>query len=278
MSKKPNSRLLTVIDSQQLTPNMQRISFQADDLSHFPADAEGGYIKLLFTENGDTDISQLPADSRPKMRTYTIRNLRRSLEQLDVDFVRHEHCVINKTAIDDRAIDHTVSEHGGFAAAWSQSARIGDTISIAGPGEIKPINLNVDWYFLVADMTALPALAAQLKKLPQAATGYAVVEINHTDDKQTLIKPDGIEVVWVIANSTDTDLASQVQSLNWLSGVVSVWCACEFSTMRALRQYFRNEKAVDKDNLYISSYWKSGCTEDGHKIAKRNDNEAQLSG
>ncbi|MDX2322179.1 MAG: siderophore-interacting protein [Moritella sp.] len=285
MSKKPNNRLLTVIDSQQLTPNMQRISFQADDLSSFPADAEGGYIKLLFTENGDTDISQLSPNIRPKMRTYTIRNLRQALNQLDVDFVRHEHCVINQTAIDDTAIDCTAtdntaahSHNGGFAAAWSQSARTGDTISIAGPGEIKPINLNVDWYFLVADMTALPALAAQLNKLPQAAKGYAVIEINHTDDKQSLIKPAGIEVVWIVANSAETDLASQVQSLTWLSGAASVWCACEFSTMRALRQYFRNEKAVDKDNLYISSYWKSGCTEDGHKIAKRNDNEAQLSG
>ncbi|PKH08049.1 siderophore-interacting protein [Moritella sp. Urea-trap-13] len=267
MSKKPNNRLLTVIDSQQLTPNMQRISFQADDLSSFPADAEGGYIKLLFTENGDTDISQLSPDTRPKMRTYTIRHLRQSLDQLDVDFVRHEH----------GKIDQTVSEHCGFAAAWSQSARTGDTISIAGPGEIKPINLHVDWYFLVADMTALPALAAQLNKLPATATGYAVIEINHADDKQTLIKPAGIEVVWVVANSTETDLANQVQSLSWLSGEPSVWCACEFSTMRTLRQYFRNEKSVDKDNLYISSYWKSGCTEDGHKIAKRNDNEAQLS-
>ncbi|WP_392339419.1 siderophore-interacting protein [Moritella marina] len=268
MSKKPNARVVTVIDSQQITPNMQRISFQADDLSHFPADAEGGYIKLLFTDCGDTDISQLPADSRAKMRTYTIRHLRQSLDQFDVDFVRHEHGVNEKTS----------SEHGGFAAAWSQSARIGDTISIAGPGEIKPIHLNVEWYFLVADMTALPALAAQLNKLPATAEGYAVIEINHIDDKQTLIKPDGIEVIWVVANSTETELANQVQGLNWLSGEPSVWCACEFSTMRALRQYFRNEKNVDKDNLYISSYWKSGCTEDGHKIAKRNDNEAQLSG
>ncbi|GIC75741.1 siderophore-interacting protein [Moritella sp. F3] len=267
MSKKPNGRIVTVIDSQQITPNMQRISFQADDLSDFPTDAEGGYIKLLFTEQGETDISTLPADTRPKMRTYTIRHLRHSLDQFDVDFVRHGHGVN----------EQTISEHGGFAAAWSQSARIGDSISIAGPGEIKPINLHVNWYFLVADMTALPALAAQLNKLPATAEGYAVIEINHTDDKQTLIKPDGIEVVWVLANSTETELASQVQALAWLSGDVSVWCACEFSTMRALRQYFRNEKAVDKDNLYISSYWKAGCTEDGHKIAKRNDNEAQLS-
>jgi len=38
-----------------------------------------------------------------------------------------------------------------------------------------------------------------------------------------------------------------------------------------LRHYFRNEKQVDKDNLYISSYWKEGTTEDGHKIIKQKD-------
>lgn len=265
MSKKPNGRIVTVIDSQQITPNMQRISFQADDLSHFPADAEGGYIKLLFTSSGDTDISTLPIDTRAKMRTYTIRHLRQSLDQFDVDFVRHEHGVN----------EQTISEHGGFAAAWSQSARIGDTISIAGPGEIKPVNVDADWYFLVADMTALPALAAQLKKLPATATGYAVIEINHDDDKQALTKPDGIEVIWVVANTAKTNLLTTVKALTWQQGEVSVWCACEFSDMRALRTYFRNDQAVDKDNIYISSYWKSGCTEDGHKIAKRNDNEAE---
>ncbi|KXO12957.1 Utilization protein for unknown catechol-siderophore X [Moritella sp. JT01] len=269
MSKKPSSRVLTVIDTQQLTPNMQRISFQADDLSDFPSDAAGGYIKLLFTEQGNTDISQLATDERPKMRTYTIRHLRQAINQLDVDFVRHEHLNMSDNS---KGCNNSI---GGFAAAWSQSVSTGDTISIAGPGMIKPANINTDWYFLVADMTALPALSAQLTKLPRAASGYAVIEINHQDDKQTLVKPEGIDVIWVVANEAKTNLLTQVKALTWQQGEVSVWCACEFSDMRALRVYFRNEKSVDKDNIYISSYWKTGCTEDGHKIAKRDDNEAE---
>ena len=262
MSNKPSNKVLTVIDNQQLTPNMQRIRFQADNLSDFPSDAAGGYIKLLFTEQGDTDISMLGEDERPKMRTYTISNLHKALNQLDVDFVRHEHLVID-------------NDSGGFAAVWSQSVSIGDTISIAGPGMIKPVNIDTDWYFLVADMTALPALSAQLAKLPTAASGYAVIEINHKDDKQTLVKPEGIEIIWVVTDEAKTNLLTQVKALTWQQGEVSVWCACEFSDMRALRVYFRSDKSVDKDNIYISSYWKTGCTEDGHKIAKRDDNLAE---
>ncbi len=52
----------------------------------------------------------------------------------------------------------------------------------------------------------------------------------------------------------------------------------EFDSMRALRQYFRNEKEVDRENIYISSYWKQGVSEDGHKVIKREDAESNNSG
>jgi NADPH-dependent ferric siderophore reductase len=45
--------------------------------------------------------------------------------------------------------------------------------------------------------------------------------------------------------------------------------------MRALRQYFRNEKQVKRENIYISSYWKLGVSEDGHKTIKQQDAEEQ---
>jgi len=41
--------------------------------------------------------------------------------------------------------------------------------------------------------------------------------------------------------------------------------------MRILRKYFKLERQIPRDNLYVSSYWKIGSTEDQHKIAKQND-------
>lgn len=259
MNKKPSPRVLTVINSIQLTENMQRITFKAEDLSDFDMETEGGYIKLLFNDNGETDLSGITEGTRPTMRTYTVRNLRKEQNELDVDFVRHHHA---NTVIS--------AETGGFASAWSQNAVNGDTISIAGPGSIKGLNHHADWFFLVADMTALPALSAKLEALPVTAVGYAVIEINHQSDKQTLTKPQGIELVWVI-KSDEKELTATVRAQEWKVGLVSVWSACEFNQMRQLRTYFRNEKEVDKDDLYISSYWKEGSTEDGHKVAKHED-------
>ncbi len=54
-----------------------------------------------------------------------------------------------------------------------------------------------------------------------------------------------------------------------------MWCACEFDDMRALRDYFRNQRNVEHDRIYISSYWKNGVSEDGHKVLKRQYLETQ---
>lgn len=260
---KPAPRLLTVINNVLLTKNMHRITFKADDISDFETDSNGGYIKLLFNENGGTDISAIAEDTPPKMRTYTIRNLRLQQNEFDIDFVRHH------------ITDSVNFENGGFASNWSQQAKVGSQISIVGPGSIKGLANDADWFFLVADMTALPALSEKLEGLPFNATGYAVIEINHELDKQRLIKPQGIEVIWHIKseslNYQRNDLVDLVRAQPWKPGRVAVWSASEFDQMKGLRTYFRNEKEVAKDNIYISSYWKQGCTEDGHKIAKRND-------
>jgi len=46
--------------------------------------------------------------------------------------------------------------------------------------------------------------------------------------------------------------------------------------MRALRQYFKQERGVAKTHLYISSYWKLDNSEDEHKVIKRQDAESVL--
>jgi len=244
----------TVYSSETITPNMQRITLHSDDLSGFSAESEGGYIKLLFNHSGGTDLSSLGEDERPVMRTYTIRRFDYNSQCIDVDFVRHT----------------TQDRQCGFAARWAMETQKGAVINIAGPGTIQNMNTDVDWYFMVADMTALPALSAKIRKLPVTAKGYAVIQVNSLEDIQTIAAPDGIEFRWI---TTENSLSEYVQKMVWRQGSASIWCACEFDSMRQLRHYFRNEKAIDRENIYISSYWKNGVTEDGHKAIKREDAE-----
>ena len=130
---------------------------------------------------------------------------------------------------------------------------------------------------LAADMTALPALTASLQLLPADATGYVVIEILSEQDKQEFAVPENMSVHWIVnpeAGSEESPLAEAVANLPWLKGQPAIWTACEFKTMKKIRQYYRETRSVPKSHLYISSYWKFGLAEEAHKVAKRMDSSA----
>lgn len=235
---------------------MQRITLHSKNSVGFSDESEGSYIKLLFNQAGGSDLSVLNDGERPVMRTYTVRRFDKKTQCIDVDFVRHI----------------TQDLQCGFAARWAMEVTVGDTINVAGPGTIQNIKSEADWFFMVADMTALPALSAKIRKLPASARGYAVIQVHSKQDMQPLEVPDGVQIKWITKYD---ELYETVRQVTWLSGEPYVWCACEFESMRQLRQYFRSEREVGRENIYISSYWKRGVTEDGHKVIKRQDAEHQ---
>lgn len=256
-------RRVTVDDAQLLTPNMRRVLLSGDSLADFPLGAEGAHIKLLFDQAGQavTDEAVLETLSgRPVLRTYTVRAFDPVKRQIAVDFVRHGH-----------------DSETGPASAWAEQIQPGDTILIGGPGSSKRLNTDADWVFLAADMTALPALSVNLEQLGHKATGIAVIEVMSERDVQPLTKPEGVELHWVInsrPHEANALLSDAVIRQRWQSGQVSVWAACEFSTMRRIRRYFKDERQVSHDRLYVSSYWKMGSNEERHKAEKKQDAEA----
>jgi len=126
-SAKKEVRTLTLTNKQILTPHMLRLTLSGD----FPSEQEGAYIKLIFED---------PQTKRPIMRTYTIAKQRAG--EIDVDFVIHG--------------------TSGIACNWAQNSLIGEQIKIGGPGARKLVDFTADYFMLVADMTALPALSVNL--------------------------------------------------------------------------------------------------------------------
>ncbi|CAA0080453.1 Vibriobactin utilization protein ViuB [Zhongshania aliphaticivorans] len=240
---RPAPRTLKVINKTQLSPHMLRITLGGQGLDSFPAEQEGAYIKLMFANDKGT---------KPTMRTYTVRHQRP--QEIDVDFVIHD--------------------ADGPAASWAKQTQPNDEITVGGPGPKKAVDRGADWFFMVGDMTALPAIASNLAALPSDARGYAVIEVLDQADIPNLQHPDNIDVHWLVNPQPDPSgetLLSFVKSLDWLPGRVSAWAACEFTSMRKLRQFFKQTQALEKDQLYISSYWKIGLNEDQHKIEKQQD-------
>ncbi|WP_235890027.1 siderophore-interacting protein [Maribrevibacterium harenarium] len=238
-----NAHPLQVVYKTQVTPNMLRITLKGNAVRDYPENHASGYIKLVFPQ----------AEGRPLVRTYTIRAHQE--DQIDVDFAIH-------------------GDHGdsGPACHWAQTCEIGDEILVGGPGP-KKLAADAEHYLFIGDMTSLPAISVNLSQLPANAKGYAIVEITSESDKQSLPKPQGIEMIWVVNPhpGEESVLANKVRELDQDWSQTSIWAACEFSSMRSLRQYFFKELSLAKDKVYVSSYWKFGLSEDNHKVVKQQD-------
>lgn len=234
---------------------MLRVTMGGKGLAGFPAEQAGGYVKLrLAPEAGST---------KPAVRTYTIRAQRD--DAIDVDFVLHE----------------DAGGEAGPATDWAMKARKGDRIEVSGPGPAKPLPADAGFYLVAGDMAALPAIAVNLANLPGSARGFAAIEIQDEADRQDLERPSGFEIEWLVnphPGAKPDLLAERLRAQNWLSGEVYAWAASEFSSMRALRQYLRDERDLGPDRLYISSYWQAGSTEDLHRLAKRQDSKRDEAG
>jgi len=249
MSTRPEPRELTVLQRNRITPSLQRVTLGGPGLDGFPAGQEGGYLKLFLGEG---------ENGKPIVRTYTIRDQRKN--ELDIDFALHG------------------GEAAGPATKWSLTAEPGSTIAVGGPGAAKPLPDGHDFYLIAGDMTALPAIGVNLAALSPDARGLAAIEIQNEADKLALAKPDGVEIRWLVnpePGSRPSLLSDALRGLPLPEGRLAGWAACEFSSMRNLRAFLRDELGLRGPSLYISSYWKAGLVEDDHKVAKREDAEAQ---
>ncbi|GGD45967.1 siderophore-interacting protein [Aurantiacibacter arachoides] len=234
---------------------MLRITLGGPEFVDFPPNQAGGYLKLLLDGAGDAE--------RSIVRTYTIRHQRNG--EFDVDFALHA----------------DAHDEAGPATRWALAAQPGDTIAIGGPGAAKPLPAGFDYFLNAGDMTALPAIAVNLESLAHDARGAAFLEVRDEADRQDLIAPPGIDIHWLInpvPGSRPELLEDAVRSVPWPAGRLYAWAACEFSGMRRLRAYLREERGLGSDRLYLSSYWKSGLAEEAHKIVKRDDANSAVTG
>lgn len=253
---KINPRLVTIVSKEQRSPNMQRLTLSGDALEDFPDIKPGAYIKFMFNHYGEP-LTAKPDDDNPiLLRTYTVREYTKATRTLVVDMVLHGE-----------------GAEAGPASHWAQTAKPGDSILLGGPGGSKPLTSEYDWVLFAGDMTSTPAIASYLETLPAHTQGHVVLSVLTADDAIEYTKPEGVKIHYAIEDEGQ-NLVDVVKAVPWQQGTPGVWAACEFSSMRALRTYFTQERDVARDKLYISSYWREGRSEDQHKIDKRKDMEA----
>ena len=241
-------RKLNVVKASELGKSMKRITLQGDDLADFPENQESGYVKIRFPKNLDNEPTNSNKDF--DLRSYTIRAFDLEKRELVLDFLLHG--------------------DSGPASKWASSVQIGDSIEIAGPGPAI-LAAPADWYLFVGDMTALPAIAVNLEKLPPESRGVALLEINSSEDIQDLIKPDAFEVKWIINSNPLNGCEDLIQAFSCVDIKGEnpyAWVAGEFELLRFARKLLKHDKSLPKESLYLSCYWKIGANDPEMKKAK----------
>ena len=253
-------RDLEVIEAYDVTPSMRRVVLGGEQLGAF--ENNGHQISPFFTDNADDHVKiVIPepdgSNSAPtqddghldwtreqlgRARDYTPRRFDPEAGRLELDFVRHA---------------------GGRAAEWAVNAKPGDRIPVAGPRGTTVVPDDVDWYLLVGDDTALPAIGRWIESLPAGAQVSAVVLVPTAADEQDFDHEVDLSISWLhrdqLADAeVNTAVFDAVRSIKWRDGQVYAWAAGEASMLRPIRRWLKQDRAVDRGHTDVSGYWRAG--------------------
>ena len=250
-----------------ITPHMRRLRLTGPDLhggvrdgvkfGPFVSNGFDDHIKMVFPDaNGYAPNGGVQQEKRVdwnpeairQSRDYTVRTV--TDDYIDVDLVRHD---------------------GGLAAAWAFNCRIGDKIQFAGPKTCGLIPEGIDWYLLLADETALPAVARFLEEAAPGTRVRAFIEIPEVADKQDFDTQADVEVTWLVRADTCITvdgrertplpgfsplLQQALREFEFWPGRPYVWASAETMTLIPIRKYLRRELGLPAEDVEIAGYWR----------------------
>jgi NADPH-dependent ferric siderophore reductase len=250
-----------VVRKEWLNPDMVRVYFTGSGLDDFPELVyTDHYVKIFFPPAGagyswpfDIDAIQesLPRDQWPVTRTYTIRSFDRETGELAIDFVVHG--------------------DSGLAGPWAAKAEPGAQLGFRGPGGAYAPEPGYDTHLLVGDEAAIPAIAAALDRLPEESRALVFLEVADADHHQPLSADERSEVVWVHRGEQPygEPLAAAVRERGLPEGSFQTFVHGNAGMIRDLRRFLFVENKVDRKQVSISGYWRTGQNEDAWQSGKR---------
>lgn len=252
-------------------------------------DARGGYDSLPRHPDWHAAWRTQPEGRRNPIRTYTVRAVRPSQRELDVDIVLHG--------------------EGGPASRFASRARPGDPVVVLAPNSRHPgPHGGLEWRppaghdgptLLVADPTAVPAVLSILAGLPGTAYGEALLEVPAAEDIADVPLPPGFRVTWLVRPETGSVLSTEVAAAAGRLGLgvadtaggrvdrpagravdeagdetgdellwdvpvdvrtdrLYAWLAGESGVIADLRRHLVRDLGVDRRSVAFMGYWRRG--------------------
>ncbi len=224
------SRRVVVQRTQRLTPHMQRIDFTGTDLADFASLSADDHIKLFF-----------PDGEHVERRDYTPRRHDANAQSLTIDFALHD---------------------AGPATRWALRAQPGDTLDFGGPRGSMVVEWSYDWWLLIGDETALPAIGRRVEEAPAGTRIITLGIVPGPEDEQQFETLADHTALWVHRAPDRADdpapVMAAIQSLALPAGEGYVWAAAEAGVARAIREHMRLAVQHPRAWTKVVGYWKKG--------------------
>ncbi|SSC22955.1 NADPH-dependent ferric siderophore reductase, contains FAD-binding and SIP domains, partial [Klenkia terrae] len=240
--------VLTVVSAASVTPAVRRVTLRG---APEVVAAAGPTLALLVPRVDDTaprwpDVARdgrivWPQGSHGvSLRSYTARRQDPVTGEVDVDFVLHG---------------------DGPAAAWATAAAPGAVLGVASTAPLGAATAG--WLLLVADETAVPAVARILAAADPGTRGLALLEVAGPAEEQPLVAPPGVEVRWL--HRGDVEPGASTLLVDAVAGLdhpgtddVFAWVGAESAAVRAVRADLRGRWGLGRTQHHAIGYWRRG--------------------
>ena len=230
--REPKRRRLTVVD---------RPRSDAEDAPHRVRLARA---RRLLRASASTTTSSCSRPTRPRLRgfrerDYTPRAYDAERCELTIDFALHD---------------------AGPATVWALAAKPGDELQIGGPRGSMVVADDFDFYLLIGDETALPAIGRRVEALRAGVPVFTIVVVDGPEEAQRFETRADWRPVWVYRDSESDAELLRAALWAWTApqGDGYVWIAAEAKVARALKDYMLGERSHPKAWLKASGYWVDG--------------------
>ncbi|MEU0434589.1 siderophore-interacting protein [Streptomyces sp. NPDC006290] len=268
---------LQVVRTRRLGPSLLRVTFAGPDLRAFHSDGRDQSLSLFLPHPGQREPAvpielgdnwwqgwrELPDGVRAVMRSYTLRQLRRDPDEIDIDFALH-------------GLEPGTAAPAGPASRWASCARAGDRVVLLGPAveDNRAIRFrppaDTDLVVLWGDETAVPAAAAILESLPAGLRVRAWLDVHHAADIQDLTTSADAEITWLVRDErSDASSPRSSMALDALraaqlpsSRAPYAWIAGESGRVKELRRHLVRERGIDRRRVTFVGYWRQGLSEE----------------
>ncbi|MFZ4236111.1 siderophore-interacting protein [Streptomyces murinus] len=261
---------LQVARTRRLGPSLVRVTFDGAELKGFHSDGRDQSLSLFLPHPGQKEpvvprdlgeawwqeYRELPEDVRAVMRSYTLRELRREPDEIDIDFALH-------------GVEPGAATPAGPASQWAARAVPGDRVLVLGPAladnraiRFRP-PVDTDLVVMWGDETAVPAATAILESLPAGTRVRAWLQVPRAGDIQDVRTDADAEITWLVRGEGAPEPLAALQSARLPdAGHPYVWIAGESGHVKALRRHFVRDRGVDRRRVTFVGYWRRGLTEE----------------